>query len=193
MRLPNASQYEPAIDPSTTISQTGTRELRLFLEGESAASLPPVSQPTQTAPSFIASSNQTPQAGGSLSGTYLFLSSHTFPADFHCIGRIKEGYINKADSNKKMKKVWVTLDKNFIYFYKTALVYTSLLCDFFLSFYIIFQDKNPTERISLYCATPKLSTDAKKKSNFDLLTVTNTYSFSADSELEVPHFLLPLL
>jgi hypothetical protein len=28
----------------------------------------------------------------------------------------------KADNNKKMKKVWVSLDKNFVYFYKTATV-----------------------------------------------------------------------
>lgn len=35
---------------------------------------------------------------------------------------IKEGYMQKADNNKKMKKTWVTLDKNFVYFYKTALV-----------------------------------------------------------------------
>lgn len=75
----------------------------------------------------------------------------------------------KADGNKKMKKVWVTLDKNFLYIYKTS------------------QEKNPTERISLYCATPK--GDARKKHTFDLLTVTNTYNFSAESEAEAAQWI----
>jgi hypothetical protein len=37
MKLPTATASDPPIDPTTTIISLGTKELRLFLEGESAA------------------------------------------------------------------------------------------------------------------------------------------------------------
>jgi hypothetical protein len=137
MRLPNAPHYEPPIDPSKPISHINTRELRLFLEGESAAALPPIpSQPIQISIPTPAPYSQFPQTSGNIAnGTYfssspsLFCNLNTLKnSHYSLLGRsIKEGYVNKADHNKKMKKIWVTLDKNFVYFYKTALVYLAPL------------------------------------------------------------------
>ncbi len=196
--MPDAPPTDPPLDLSTLISALNTKELRLYLEGEAPATLHSDRNSTGSIPASSGASigtsspsitsNSAPGSPSLSSGIH-FLCHKTTSNSYK--GRIlKEGNLMKADNNKKMKKVWTTLDKNFIYCYKTPQV-QGLFRPQMITLMVNKQDKNPTEKISLYCATPKAGS---KKYTFDLLTVTNTYTFAADSEAEVlylpPHCIL---
>lgn len=54
MRIPTAALTDPPLDPLTPISNLGTREVRLFVTGESATSIRPISSGAMSSNNLLA-------------------------------------------------------------------------------------------------------------------------------------------